>query len=918
MRAGCAMTLKHKVFVYAVLLLVVCDGLSAGISFWVTKGLITNSIIDSKQNELVAIDQRVRDTFRVSRDKMGLLRDDPGFQQLVSQVRPEDLDYEQGNIRRLMQNYLKLKLYNMNELQSINIVVNGWIIGEGKLDSHKLILSVPELSDSSQSEIYAYMKDIYSEQPLLENHLIVSRMESGVYIVGVIDFGNMMQNQDMKMFILNSNNQFIYDHMGLLKNEEIQLVQQKQQEENVEKAITNILEGKYLSAQYSSTYSSLKYIQLLDEALIQSKFAKPFVTIITISIIIFILFSVILFMYSERLLKPISEFSTLLSGVNELTLNDEIDQYVRMQSLKPSMKKKLFLYYVICIIPMFIVINTSYFYFSNVVYSESKLNHYGTINEIRSNIEYRMRSYMMTMQYLSLDHQIQQELVAMSGPSSEQHSSKLSDLILNKGILGQNIQYIRFYDKEFKLVYSSDNKNSGAEEKEAPWQQALQDRLTQYKWFLSDSVSMEEQRMILFGKVKYLPQEEALTRVFSKIGYMEMSIKQIFLDNMIVSPSTSNKAIFILDEHKNILFSTQTPDYNSIGLQPLLEGAALQDSQSQTMEYSNQHQMMVIHRIQYTDWYLAYILPAGDLSQGNGTVLIYNLCVIAVMLVIALLLSQFLAKQILRPIDKLQRYMKNVDYSKNIQLVRSLGNNEFAILAHNFNDMLGRLRRLGDQIKEKEIEGLDLEKRKKEAQLTALQSQMNPHFLYNIFTSINMLVKGNQNDKASEMINATGKLLRFGLYRGDQIITVEEELEHVSAYIRVQGIRYKDRVQVIREWDDSIHQFRMPKFIIQPLVENVFEHASSRLKTLVLHIRIYIKDDHDLVIEIEDNGIGLNGEQLEALQLRLNRLEPSEHIGLQNVQERIQLFYGSSYGLTIESVKEQGTKVIVRLPISKE
>jgi two-component system sensor histidine kinase YesM len=267
---------------------------------------------------------------------------------------------------------------------------------------------------------------------------------------------------------------------------------------------------------------------------------------------------------------------------------------------------------------------------------------------------------------------------------------------------------------------------------------------------------------------------------------------------------------------------------------------------------------------------------------------------------------------------KLIRLMDGLETQKLNHLTLYLGDNEFAHMARNFKNMLNRLHSMSEDIKEKELERFELEKRKKEAQLTALQSQMNPHFLYNIFTSIHLLVKIKQNDKASEMIQATGKLLRFGLYRGNQIIRVAEELEHVGAYIRIQEIRYNSRVKVVQQYEEGIESYKMPKFLLQPLVENAFEHASSQDRALTLIVRLNADGDDRLLISVEDDGVGIPGNKLASIQGRLAHLTPSDHIGLLNVHERIQLFYGAQYGLGIESEYGSGTTVTLTLPLVKE
>lgn len=889
------MKLRHKVFLYAMLLLVICDGLSAGISFWVSRSLITNSIIESKRNELMAIDRRVRDTYRIATDKLNLLSEDPVLREWMAQVEADGSSYEQGHLRKQIQDLLKLKLYNMREFQNIHVVVNGWMIAEGNRLEFEYAKRLP--GSIAYDSAVAAVRAEYPVQPLLDNQFVAANIDQMTSLVGVLDFRSIVHNGGTSLYIADQEGRRVYDQARRHDGNEIEVA-------------------------YSSTYSGLTYVYLLDQRLLNQKFAGPLRNILVIAVLIFASFSVILWVLTKRLLKSIADFGGLLSKVGDRAFQDEIAAYVNSESAKPSMKTRLFQYYAICIIPLFLVILLSFFFFRNVVLTESKLTNYGTLGELRSNVEYRMNSYLMILQHLALDRQIQMELIRAARPVPDQPSAaSIPALILNKGILGQNIQYIRFYDKDARLIYSSDNYQPEIDAA-LPWKETLEDPLTSYHWDVLDSRFMENHDLLLVGKIKYLPQPELLAPVFDRIGYVEMSVKQFFTDKFEGGgEKRSDTAIVIMDRGKNLLFSSQSEESGNDDLRRLTEGIDLVAlGPSGVAEASSDNRMLLAQPILHTDWYIGYSLPLADVAEGSKRILLYNLYVVGILLAVALLLSQMMAKQIVKPIDKLKRHMNDVDGADAMELAVHPARNEFAALAHSFNRMLARLKRLSEQIKEKELEGLDLEKRKKEAQLNALHSQMNPHFLYNIFSSIHMLVKGNQNDKASEMIQATGKLLRFGLTRGDPIIRVEEELGHVEAYVRVQQIRYRNRVEVMCDWPREIGDYRMPKFLIQPLVENAFEHASSKDKLLVLSIRMSAHAEDHLRIEVADNGVGIEPDRLEALLERLKHPEnmSSEHIGLVNVQERIQLSYGSRYGLSIRSQAGIGTTVTLTLPILKE
>ncbi len=902
------MTLKRKVFLQALMLLLVCDVLSSGISFVVSKQLISDQIIASKRNELTAIDDRIRDTYIVVREKQDLLADDYDLQARTAAVERQSSSYEKtAQIERVL-NQLSVELYNMKELESLNVISGRWVMSVGMTDSVGFTAEGAELKPNLDSaalkrEALPMLSRIHVGKALSAEHAVVSRITANSYLVGIIDFGELITDKRMNLQIRNKEGRSLYE----------QNAPDSAREEQARRS-------SYLEIRYSSPQSDMEYSLFLNERDIEEKFRKPLLIIIFISLCIFVAFGALLYMNTDRLLKPISSFSTLLTHIEHASQTDEIDRFVEEYRRKGRMRKRLYVYFSLGIVPLFIVIVANFVFFRDVVILEARTKDDGTVREIRSNIEYKMESYGILMKRLSLDSSIQNELLRLAkSEAAHEDSIGMSDLVLNKGILAQNIRYIRFYDERHRLLYTSDNA-ANAGESQAQWQRALSDRLTPYYWTVENEEDAELRHLVLYGKIKYLPRSGREIRAFRQIGYVEMAMKPFFDEKIGFSTEQSNRAMYVFDGDGNMLYTSKPHDHDSERkVRQWLEGGSLRRDGAEFFEEQAVDGMTIASgQIQGADWHIVYAMPSNDGLAGNDRILVNNLIVVAVMLLLAIALSEWLAKQILRPIEKLIRLMEGMDRQRLNHRALYLGNNEFAHMALSFKNMLARLHSMSEDIKAKELERFELEKRKKEAQLTALQSQMNPHFLYNIFTSIHLLVKTNQNAKASEMIMATGRLLRFGLYRGNQIISVAEELEHVGAYVRIQEIRYHARVRVDLQGEEGIESYRMPKFLLQPVVENAFEHASSQDKPLSLAVRLARIGDSRLIIRVEDDGVGIPEDRLASIRERLDHHTPSDHIGLLNVHERIRLFYGADYGLDIRSVGGEGTVVTLTLPLIKE
>lgn len=233
-------------------------------------------------------------------------------------------------------------------------------------------------------------------------------------------------------------------------------------------------------------------------------------------------------------------------------------------------------------------------------------------------------------------------------------------------------------------------------------------------------------------------------------------------------------------------------------------------------------------------------------------------------------------------------------------------------LADGFNAMV---RRLNELMNETYMQGI----RRKEAELNSLQAQINPHFLYNTLESINWeaMMFTNGPNKVSEMVTALSDLLRLSINKGKEIVMFEDEINHVKNYLFIQKERYMDKFEVEWEIDPHLYAYKTLKLILQPLVENAIYHGLEMKEGIgLIVIKGEIFDDF-VQLEIADNGLGMPPEQLEAVRRALKDYKSSQidGIGIHNVHDRIQLYYGEQYGISLYSEVNVGTRIVICLPL---
>ncbi|AFC33196.1 putative two-component sensor histidine kinase [Paenibacillus mucilaginosus 3016] len=284
-------------------------------------------------------------------------------------------------------------------------------------------------------------------------------------------------------------------------------------------------------------------------------------------------------------------------------------------------------------------------------------------------------------------------------------------------------------------------------------------------------------------------------------------------------------------------------------------------------------------------------------------------------LVFVLLLSAFMSAKISQPIRRLERSMSKVEQGVFDIHIQEGGEDEVGRLSRRFNLMVARIRELMEQsVKEQEA--------KRKSELEVLQSQINPHFLYNTLNSVVRLAGSGKSEEVIRMITSLSKFFRISLSKGKSVITVQEELEHVRNYLIIQTMRYKNKFRFEIECEDEVKDCPTVKLILQPVVENAIYHGIEMMVDEGF-IRIRAERAGDRVrITVADDGLGMPPEKVKGL-LQAEAPEnggpgpgssSGSGVGIRNVHERIRLMYGEEYGLEIESRLEEGTTVTLWIP----
>lgn len=260
-----------------------------------------------------------------------------------------------------------------------------------------------------------------------------------------------------------------------------------------------------------------------------------------------------------------------------------------------------------------------------------------------------------------------------------------------------------------------------------------------------------------------------------------------------------------------------------------------------------------------------------------------------------------------RPLSKLCDFIQQIDEDRLMEKCEVRGYTEINILSEKINFFLVKIQMLLEGIRQKE-------QQKRKMELSFLQAQINPHFMYNTLFSVKCMVDMNRNKEAASMLVSFIQLLRSMLSNPNEFVMVKEEFEVLRQYVEIQRFRYDNSFEVIFECEDEVKEKKIPKLLIQPLLENaIFHGVELRKGEGIIVIMARIRQEN-LEITVEDNGVGIAPEIIERIERGENVSEKTQ-IGILNVKERIQLNFGANYGMKIESAQWKGTKITLTLPI---
>ncbi len=394
------------------------------------------------------------------------------------------------------------------------------------------------------------------------------------------------------------------------------------------------------------------------------------------------------------------------------------------------------------------------------------------------------------------------------------------------------------------------------------------------------------------------------------LGYLVINLEEVLLEQSYKSLLDNEfEDIYICDDVGTIISHTDKKKIGStIKFQPYAQSILNTETSKGYFEFTEDVDKVAIYStISSTGWKIIKTIPVSYLYKEINKMqrdlliggIIYGVAIIVFLI--------FFSVRYTDPMMKMMSVIKKVEQGDLSVRTEISTKDEVGQLGESLNNMIAEMGNLIEKLLKEEQE-------KKEVELEALHAQINPHFLYNTLTTIKWMAKIQGNNSVSRAIVALIKLLRVSTNLGTDTITLKEELDYVENYVVIQKLKYNEGINLSHDIEPSCLEVMMPKLILQPIVENAIIYGINEdHKDINIKISAYRKD-MELYIEITDDGPGIQTDIVEEILRSKTDKNKFSKVGLNNINQRIKLYYGKEYGLSIETKLGAGTKVIVKIP----
>lgn len=589
-----------------------------------------------------------------------------------------------------------------------------------------------------------------------------------------------------------------------------------------------------------------------------------------------------------------------------------------------SIRKKLMLTSIAILVPTLMFLLLVYGYWSAFVRQETIKNFNITNDQLIQTMEDNIERRQIIVRTLCESSQVQKMIRSKDPNRAEEiymnDVKPIMNALTETSQNGQMIWIIRYDNLGYEDIHNDyEGIISGVKKNSLEIENGLKDyavfnvsRVSRQNWFRKLKGNLEEYK-VQRTNMDYLNHSFSVVAEIKEHGKSVGMIRLIsplvnFIGEEAHVLSTEAGNVFVLDEEFYLISTRKWKREFMVEHASLFEQAVTQMKSGKRFQQMDSQWIISADVLGNTGFYLVVLNSARSVSQRNQQLRnILLFCIIMIFLLVSLFvlgISRYLNNRLLHLLRAMERFQEG----KTNAAVTVRGRDEIGMLYAGYNQMTQRISDLM-------LRNIEIAREKETTKLQLLQMQINPHFLYNSLSTIQRLAELDKTDLIKDMVFALTKFYRLSLNKGKQVYTVRDEIQQIEAYIRIFTIRKGNIFSCSIEVDPACGDYHMPKLILQPFVENIFQHAFDE-EHLFVNIRIMQREDADMLLfVVADDGCGMSDALLE--HVRTGTYQGSEKgFGINNVISRLRLIYGVRYSLSMESGRGMGTKISIKIPKS--
>ncbi|GIP21169.1 sensor histidine kinase [Paenibacillus sp. J22TS3] len=571
--------------------------------------------------------------------------------------------------------------------------------------------------------------------------------------------------------------------------------------------------------------------------------------------------------------------------------------------LSSSVKRKMITMVVIMLIFVVSIIDmVTYIVSFNFHLKDAQSNDAQKVQFMSENMDDAISYMGKLMDSISQDVELQTMLQASQQMSYEQRR-QLEQVLLEKVMYStdkfESVYLFNTEDFLVKLNYNPSGNPNIQDDVQSRLKKQRYDTVGRITWRVNNGVIYVE---------RAIRQRDSL----KMLGYITISLQDDYLKQRL--QSETSRYSYVFDEKDNLLVSSsEDPKINAQDLLTRAKDKAVGVPTLLEVEPFGE-MLFTTYVSDQANWRVVSLVPLKEISKGTELIGQWIIGIGLIGVLVGVVLTWLSTKHLIAPLHDLKKVMDQVETDEFDQKVDIKRRDEFGRLGRSFNRMMHKINYLISEVYQKELA-------QRESEYRALKAQINPHFLYNTLDTIRWLSMYGENKKIENVAVSLAHLLKSNLVDGKEMIPVQSELDYINAYLSIQKTRFENKIQISIHIEDSLKELYIPRFVLQPIVENSFVHGlENKIGTGHLSI-IGVRDTQYVKLRVIDDGVGIEENKRRVLLQSNGEENPGSAKGtgngLKNVHKRIQMLFGEPYGLTIVSTENSGTIIEIILPIVK-